>query len=345
MSTSAKKIAALSLLRKSPDALTLAELSLLLAHSIPDRTLRRWLANWVESGVLQRIGQKRGTRYQFISDKNYIAQNKATYSSKKQPHFIQSIPKHRRDALLEQLRDLWTHSSTSLEGNTLSLGDTHAILGLGLTISGKPLREHQEIIGHAQAIELIYQSLQHPIDKALIYALHRAVQTDITIDIYKPIGAWKVEKNGTYAISSQGKQVFIEYAHPLHVEALMDALIQEMNTLEFEKITLDNAAYYYAKFHMALVHIHPFWDGNGRIARLVANLILLKAGLPPLVINHSLRREYIQYLADYQLQIGALTTQSGLWPKPKLLANFQQFCQQSYQSTQDLIAQAKNPLK
>ena len=63
MSTSAKKIAALSLLRKSTDALTLAELSLLLAHSIPDRTLRRWLANWVESGVLQRIGQKRGTRY------------------------------------------------------------------------------------------------------------------------------------------------------------------------------------------------------------------------------------------------------------------------------------------
>jgi Fic family protein len=343
MSTNTKKLAVLSQLKKAQLPLGLPEISVLMADTIPERTLRRWLALWVESGVLQRTGQKRGTHYQLINSTliDGIADPAGKYKSPLTYTFLNDIPKHRRPAVLEQIRDLWTHNSTALEGNTLTLGDTHAVLGLGLTVSGKPLREHQEILGHAKAIELLYQCISTPLTKEVIYKLHKAVQTEIVHDIYKPIGAWKVEVNGTYAVSSEGKQVFIEYAHPMHVDGLMEAVIKLINAVDVSIVSFKTAAHYFAKVHMAIVHIHPFCDGNGRIARLLSNIILLKAGLPPLVIEKSQRREYIECLADYQVEVGQLTNATGLWPNEEALESFINFCEYSYNATKELIDEAK----
>lgn len=321
-------------LKQNTLPLSLPEISELITNEVHERTLRRWLVSWVESGMLERTGKKRGTRYAYIHHKTNDLPT-AEFS------FLKNIPKHHRSAVLEQIRDLWTHTSTALEGNTLTLGDTHAILGLGLTISGKPLSEHQEIVGHAKAIDLLYQSISKSLDKTLIYELHKAVQTEIVNDIFKPMGAWKVEINGTHAVTTEGEQIFIEYANPLHVDVLMEEVIDALNSIEAKSITLNNAAYYYAKFHMAIVHIHPFWDGNGRIARLLANLILFKAGLPPIVIEKSKRREYIECLADYQIKVGQLTNKSGVWPKEYVLQRFVKFCQGSYFMTKDLIEKAR----
>jgi len=322
-------MAILGHLKNSRIALSLPQLSILMADDIAERTLRRWLVSWVEAGEVKRTGKKRGTRYEFVFPKKIPLLGH---------HFLKDIPEYRRPALLEQIRDLWTHNSTALEGNTLTLGDTHAVLGLGLTVSGIPLREHQEVVGHAKAIDLLYQSIQEPISKSLIFELHKAVQTDVVRDIYKPIGAWKVEVNGTYAVSSSGKQLFIEYANPVHVDQLMATLIETINTIEPAKITAKNACAYYAKIHMGIVHIHPFWDGNGRLARLLSNIPLLKAGLPPLVIDKSLRREYIECLADYQIALGQLTKTTGIWPDERQLEAFSLFCEKSYSATRELMA-------
>ncbi len=208
---------------------------------------------------------------------------------------------------------------------------------MGLTVSGKPLSEHQEIVGHAKAIDLLYQSLAEPLSKTLIYKLHTAVQTEIIHDIFKPIGAWKVEVNGTHAVTSKNEQLFIEYANPVHVDMLMGELIEFINNTDTSAINASNAVSYYAKVHMAIAHIHPFFDGNGRLARLISNILLLKAGLPPLVIEKSKRREYIECLADYQITVGQLTNRTGLWPNDKKLAVFEIFCEQSYQVTKTLI--------
>ena len=162
------------------------------------------------------------------------------------------------------------------------------------------------------------------------------------LDIYKPIGAWKVEVNGTHAVTSQGIQSFIEYAHPMHVESLMEEVIQTINRIEISKVTVENAAIYYAKIHIAIVHIHPFWDGNGRLARLLANIVLLKAGLPPLVIEKSLRREYIECLADYQVKVGQLTSATGTWPDNKQLKPLEKFCQRAYEVTKSLIVKVES---
>jgi Fic family protein len=88
-----------------------------------------------------------------------------------------------RAALMAQVRDLWTHGSTALEGNTLTLGETKFVIEEGLTVGGKPLKDHQEVVGHARAIEQIYAWTEEPVTLDRLFDLHRAVQTAEVTDI------------------------------------------------------------------------------------------------------------------------------------------------------------------
>ena len=92
----------------------LPELSAAIEHAIPERTLRRWLSQWVHDGQLIRSDNRRSTRYRL-----------ADAWPAPELEFLNGLNEARWIALLAQLRDLWTHHSTAVEGNTLTLGDTH----------------------------------------------------------------------------------------------------------------------------------------------------------------------------------------------------------------------------
>ena len=246
-----------------------------------------------------------------------------------------------RTALLAQIRDLWTHGSTAIEGNTLTLSETKFVIEEGLTVSGKPLKDHQEVIGHARAIELIYHWLDAEVTCSHLFDLHRAVQTEVTLDIFKPFGAWKLEPNGTYAVTADARQVFVEYADPRDVPTLMDEWLAELNRLSRDCRGEVQAIDAYARLHLGFVHIHPFWDGNGRMARLLANLPVLRAGLLPVVIEVRDRRRYIDTLAAYQIAAGRLGPHTGVWPRPDLEGPFRALCQDAYGATRALICQAR----
>lgn len=255
--------------------------------------------------------------------------------------FLESLDKDLQQTVLNQLRDQWTHSSTAIEGNTLSLGDTKFILDEGLTVSGKPIKEHNEVIGHAKAIDLMYSMIGRKINKEDIFLLHKAIQIELISDIYKPNGDWKVEQNGTYALDDSNKRVYIEYAHPYDVDFLMDEVIQHINLVKNTKLTTKTAPEVYANIHSGIVHIHPFWDGNGRIARLVSNLPILNSGLPPIIIDQKNRKEYIELLSKYQRIVGQIDKQTGVWPEQEKLHDFEDFCIKSYSMTHKIIEEAK----
>jgi len=334
MAKSTQKHAILTLLKQASGPLSLRDIASKINHEASSRTLRRWLADWEAGNKVKRSGAGPSTTYQAISNP---AEAVPPFSASDSFAFLADLDPDLRRVLLNQIRDLWTHSSTALEGNTLSLGDTHFILQQGLTVSGKPIKDHQEVRGHARAIEVLYQCIDRPLSHDVIFALHRAVQTEYLDDIYKPIGAWKVEANGTHVVGSDNKQSFIEYALPLFVPKLMAEVLDAINATSVDDVTLDNAAVIYAKIHMGIAHIHPFYDGNGRIARLLANIPLLKSGLPPLVIPKEQRRVYIETLSKYQISIGQLTSTSGVWPAPDQLREFEAFCASCYGSTKDLM--------
>jgi Fic family protein len=255
--------------------------------------------------------------------------------------FLDGLDNDIRAALLAQLRNLWTHTSTALEGNTLTLGETAFVIEEGLTVSGKPLKHHQEVVGHARAVDLLYALLAKPnIAADDLFSLHRAVQTEVVLDILHPVGAWKREPNGTHAVTPEGQQRFIDYAMPGDVPVLMAEWLALLNgNLQPEGEAAALASY--ADLHVAFVRVHPFFDGNGRMARLLANLPVLRAGLPPVVIPSERRREYLGLLAGCELATGQAKAGAPLLPEAELLQGFREFCRECWQASHDLVAAAK----
>lgn len=253
--------------------------------------------------------------------------------------FLEGLDNDLRLALLAQLRDLWTHNSTALEGNTLTLGETAFVLSEGLTISGKPLKDHQEVAGHAKAIELLYHFLNsnQPISEEHLFALHKAVQTSIVIDIYQPIGKWKCEPNGTYALTKENKQTFIDYASPFDVPILMKEWLKMLNDELGLVLDDEKALMTYSNLHLAFVRIHPFADGNGRMARLIANLPVLKSGFPPILIDRQKRRDYLLSISTYDLEVGCAKKDLPLLPDSELKDAFVNFCKECWQDSMALV--------
>ena len=151
-------------------------------------------------------------------------------------------------------------------------------------------------------------------------------------DIYKPNGAWKVEANGVYVEREGAGMDFHTFAAPQHVAALMDELLAVLNQANAEASDLEQGLGAYSKLHVGFVSVHPFWDGTGRMARLVANLPMLNAGFPPLVMHRERRPEYIRLLAAHQREIGDLAPERGVWPKPEALAPLHRFFQSCHET-------------
>ena len=258
--------------------------------------------------------------------------------------FLEGLDPDLRRGLGHALVAEWTHSSTAIEGNTISARDTLFVLTEGLTVSGKSLREHQELHGHAQALGLMtaWTRARQPVRIEQLHQIHRAVQTGAVIDVFAPLGSWKVEPNGTTALTSSGKSVWHDYASPRDVPDLMNAWLQllvhcnrmKTNISEDTNRVLDS----YTDVHLGFVGIHPYADGNGRMARLLANIPVLRAGQPPLLIKASRRRDYLVLLGDYSVRRGQPQPGEDLvrtGPERDALRAF--FCDQ-WQHSRQLVA-------
>jgi len=126
----------------------------------------------------------------------------------------EGLTTYQKTTIKERLKIEWIFTSNALEGSTVSLGDTAFIVEEGLTVSGITLKEHEEVVGHARAIDIIYNLLsKNEINEEDLFKLHNAVQTSLVVDIDCPIGAYKVEVNGRY-INIDGKTEHKYYPHP-----------------------------------------------------------------------------------------------------------------------------------
>ena len=241
----------------------------------------------------------------------------------KRKSFLDGLTATRRGEVLKALKAIWTHDSTAIEGNTLTLGDTMILLEYGLTVKGKPLKDQQDVVAHGRAVDHIRELLDGDrISERDVLELHRLTVVEDVRDIYKPVGAWKREDNGTYG-SVNGRGVYMSYAPAEDVPALMKAWLEDFNRLFDASAGLEQALSAYVRAHTSFVRIHPFFDGNGRLARLLANLPVLFAGFPPVVVPAEARTEYITSLWDYQQSVGSINIRNPeLLPQPEKLGNF-----------------------
>ena len=257
--------------------------------------------------------------------------------------FLDGISETRKRELLKQLKAVWTHDSTGIEGNTLTLGDTMAVLEYGLTVKGKPLKDHKDVVSHAKGVDFV-QSLigRKKITADDLFTLHRIVVGEETRDIYRPVGAWKREDNGTYG-AENGKSVYMPYATADDTPWLMDNWLKAFNKALKDVKTQEAALEAYVFSHVSFVRIHPFFDGNGRVARLVANIPVLAAGFPPIVVPSEARLDYIDALWKYQRTVGDVGSSCPeLLPDEHLLSHFKDCLREWWRTTLDLVAEAKS---
>ncbi|ADL50874.1 Fic family protein [Clostridium cellulovorans] len=178
-----------------------------------------------------------------------------------------------------------TYNSNAIEGNTLTITETKVILEDGITIGkGKTLREHLEVINHKEAIDYIEDIVKQNIDisERTIKDLHYIILK--TIDS-KSAGQYR---NANVLISGSNHRPVEHFLVP----EKMNELVQWYNDNKGKLHPIELAA----EFHFRYVYIHPFIDGNGRSARLLMNLILMRSGYPISVINNEDRDEYMKAL-------------------------------------------------
>ncbi len=191
-----------------------------------------------------------------------------------------------RDALL-QLREYYriglTYSSNALEGNTLTESETKVVIEDGLTVSGKPLRDHLEAIGHSEAFDTLYElSKSEKIDGAAILNLHRL--------FYYRIDASNAGSYRTKPVIITGTS-FV----PPPPSKILSAMNDFYSQIPKQRESL-HPVHFAAWLHIQLATIHPFIDGNGRTARLLMNLALMQSGHPITIIPPLLRGDYISAL-------------------------------------------------
>lgn len=295
----------------------------------------------------RKTAQEMNRRYQLAVTHNAVFSFAKTRRRKPPARnlFCDGLPHDLRESLLTQIAAVWTHDSTAIEGNALTLGETLMVLEHGLTISGKPLKDHQEVYGHARAIDLINGMVQQDaITETDLFNLHLAVMDKSAMDSLRPVGNWKREENGTTGLRD-GKPVYMEYASPSDTPRLMNRWLEEFNQKLDMASTKDLAIETYAWAHLSFVRIHPFFDGNGRMARLLANLPVLRGGFPPIVIAVASRATYIALLWDYQNHIGTIKRNSEFVPPHAVVEQFKQLLTDNWNETLELVEAAKQRQK
>ena len=280
------------------------------------------------------------TRHGVSISHNAVASFLRTHRRAK--NFLDGLTEARKGELLKALKALWTHDSTAIEGNTLTLGDTMIVLEYGLTVKGKPLKDQQDVVAHGRAVDFIRDLTKvGRLTEEDIFQLHRLTVPVETADIYRPVGAWKREDNGTYGVED-GRQVYMPYASADDVPMLMKAWIRDFNGLYQPNMNQAAALEAYVRAHMSFVRIHPFFDGNGRMARLLANLPVLFAGYPPIVIPSESRIDYIAVLWKYQRLVGVVSrTDSEMLPRQESLDDFKSLVRRAWDKTLGLVAEAR----
>jgi len=216
---------------------------------------------------------------------------------------LRPISKEREGKIMQKFRLDWNYHSNHLEGNSLTFGETKMLILHGITAQGKPLKDHFEITGHDEAIKWVEEIVkgEFPLTENFIRQLHLLLLKEpyeadaITSDgqptrITIEVGKYKSRPNH---VKTKTGEIFY-FATPEETPAKMNDLLawyrQEVDGADVNPIFLA------AEFHYRFILIHPFDDGNGRMARVLMNFILMKFGFPPVIVKTEDKENYFSAL-------------------------------------------------
>ena len=218
---------------------------------------------------------------------------------------LRPLNKEQESRIMQKFRLDWNYHSNHLEGNSLTYGETKALILFGITAQGKPLKDHFEITGHNDAINWIFDVVKgdFPLTEKFIRELHtlllkESYKVDAITQDGQPtkksinVGSYKTSAN--HVLTKTGETFY--FATPEETPAKMHDLLVWYNQKikEVDK----NPILIAAEFHYKFIRIHPFDDGNGRTARILMNFILMQFNYPPVIIK---TEDKVNYFAVLQM--------------------------------------------
>ena len=229
---------------------------------------------------------------------------------KKELDALRPLNEEAEKRVMQKFRLDWNYHSNHLEGNSLTHGETKALILFGITAQGKPLKDHFEITGHNEAINWVVDVVKQktPLTEKFIRELHKLIpKNPYEVDAITPegeptkkkinVGQYKEVPN--HVITSTGEKFY--FASPAETPAMMHDLVQWYSE-ELKKTDL-NPILLAALFHYKFIRIHPFDDGNGRTARILMNFILMQFDYPPVIIKTEDKENYFSVLRQADADI------------------------------------------
>ena len=205
--------------------------------------------------------------------------------------------------IMQKFRLDWNYHSSNIEGNKLTYGETKALLLFGVTAQAKPLHDHLEMQGHNEAIKWLEEIIKNerPLTESFIRELHKLILVEpYEVPAQTPdgkpstrmitIGQYKSVPNHVKTITGE----IFYFATPEETPAKMSDLMKWYNTEAANPAS--NPILLAIEFHYRFIRIHPFDDGNGRMARLLMNFILMKYGYPPAIVKTQDKENYFAAL-------------------------------------------------
>lgn len=216
---------------------------------------------------------------------------------------LRPIDADTENRIMQKFRLDWNYHSNNLEGNSLTFGETKTFLLHGITAEGKPLKDHLDLKGHNEAILLLDDVVKNerPLTEAFIRELHQII-------LHEPYDRPAVTPDGQP--TTKRIQVGQYKSSPNHVKTATGEIFY-FATPEETPAKMNDLMDWYAKavkegtshpleiaalFHYRFIRIHPFDDGNGRMARILMNLILMKYAYPPVIIKTQEKADYFRAL-------------------------------------------------
>jgi Fic family protein len=216
---------------------------------------------------------------------------------------LRPIDKEQEAIIMQKFRLDWNYHSNHLEGNSLSYGETKALILFGITAQGKPLQDHFEMTGHDEAIKWVEDIVKGDAEltEYFIRQLHQLLLKESReVDAITPegaptkkrimVGQYKTTPNHVKTVTGEIFRFSTPEETPAQMHDLLEWYRQKTEQPDFNPITTAG------EFHYRFIRIHPFDDGNGRTARILMNFILMRYGFPPVIIRFEDKENYLAVL-------------------------------------------------
>ena len=208
----------------------------------------------------------------------------------------------------------FNYNSNHIEGNTLTYGQTELLLLFGKVVNEANMKDLEEMKAHNVCLQMMLTQAhdkESVLSETFIRQLHKVMlREDYTVHRQLPggkmtsyvvhAGCYKTRPNSI--VTPTGER--FDYASPEETPALMYDLVKWYN--DEEEAGVLTPIELAALFHYRYIRIHPFEDGNGRIARLLVNYILLRNDYPMVVVRSKLKKDYLAALNQTDVNVGIL---------------------------------------